>query len=326
MNTGNDKRYYDLKRYFHEQFGCRVYKLQIDAGFTCPNRDGTIARGGCFYCDGRFSRLRQAGPLPSVTDQLRSGKELYRRMRGATKFIAYFQTATNTYGPYDHLKALYDEALAVEDMVGIAVGTRPDVIADDVIDLFQSYVEEGRHVWVEYGLQSMHDRTLRTINRGHDLQAFLDTVERTAGRGIHICVHIILGLPGESRDDMLATARLLSTLPIDGIKIHLLLALAGTRAGRLFSEGKLPMMTKDDYVNTVVDILEILPPGMVIQRLTADGYRDVFLAPEWAKNKLAVLNAVDAELERRDTFQGAAYGENALNMDGGMTAPRFIHR
>jgi hypothetical protein len=125
---------------------------------------------------------------------------------------------------------------------------------------------------------------------------------------------------------MLATARLLSTLPIDGIKIHLLLALAGTRAGRLFSEGKLPMMAKDDYVNTVVDILEILPPGMVIQRLTADGYRDVFLAPEWAKNKLAVLNAVDAELERRDTFQGAAYGEDALNMDGGMTAPRFIHR
>lgn len=301
------KRYRDLKSYFFDLFGCRVFKIQIDAGFTCPNRDGSLAHGGCIYCDGRYSRLRQAGPLPTVSQQVAAGRELYRRIRGAKKFIAYFQTASNTYGPLQHLKALYDEALAQEDVIGISVGTRPDCITADVIDLFQRYAEEGRHVWVEYGLQSAHDRTLRAINRGHDAAAFLETVERTAGRGIHICAHVILGLPGENRDDMVQTARFLADLPIDGIKIHLLLALEGTVAGRLYKEGALQMMEKEAYVSTVADILEVLPPGVVIQRLTADGYRDIFLAPEWGKNKLAVLNAIDAELERRNTFQGAAF-------------------
>lgn len=301
------KRYRDLKSYFFDLFGCRVFKIQIDAGFTCPNRDGSIAHGGCIYCDGRYSRLRQAGPLPTVSQQVASGRELYRRIRGAKKFIAYFQTASNTYGPLHHLKGLYDEALAQEDVLGISVGTRPDCIADDVIDLFRGYADEGRHVWVEYGLQSSHDRTLRAINRGHDAAAFVKTVERTAGRGIHICAHIILGLPGESRDDMMQTARFLAGLPIDGIKIHLLLALEGTGAGRLYTEGALQMMEQEEYVSTVADILEVLPPRVVIQRLTADGYRDIFLGPGWGRNKLAVLNAIDAELERRNTFQGAAF-------------------
>lgn len=303
----NGKRYCDLKSYFFDLFGCRVFKIQIDAGFTCPNRDGSIAYGGCIYCDGRYSRLRQAGPLPRVSEQVVAGRELYRRIRGAKKFIAYFQTASNTYGSFHHLKALYNEALAQEDVIGIAVGTRPDCIAGDVIDLFQGYADAGRHVWVEYGLQSAHDHTLRAINRGHDAAAFRETVEKTAGRGIHICAHIILGLPGESRNDMVQTARFLANLPIDGIKIHLLLALEGTEAGRLYKEGALQMMEKEDYVSTVADILEVLPPWVVIQRLTADGYRDIFLAPEWGRNKLAVLNAIDAELERRNTSQGAAF-------------------
>ncbi|MCK9229570.1 MAG: TIGR01212 family radical SAM protein [Syntrophales bacterium] len=300
------KRYRDLKSFFFDLFGCRVFKIQIDAGFTCPNRDGSIACGGCIYCDGRYSRLRQSGPLPTVSEQIAAGRELYRRIRGATQYIAYFQTASNTYGSFPHLKALYDEALAQEGVLGISVGTRPDCIADDVIDLLQRYADQGRHVWIEYGLQSAHDRTLRAINRGHDAAAFVDTVERTAGRGIYICAHIILGLPGESGDDMMRTARFLADLPIDGIKIHLLLALDGTEAGRLYRTGALPMMTREEYVSTVVDILEVLPPKIVIQRLTADGYRDIFLAPEWGKNKLAVLNAIDDELDRRNTFQGAA--------------------
>lgn len=312
MSTAKEeKRYYDLKRYFIDRFGCRVYKIQIDAGFTCPNRDGAIALGGCIYCDGRYSRLRQAGQLPTVTEQLRAGKELYERLRGAKRFLAYFQTASNTYGPLKHLKKLYDEALAVDDVIGIAVGTRPDCVSDEVLDLFQSYAYGGSHVWIEYGLQSMHDRTLRYINRGHDLACFLDAVRRTDGRGVNICAHVILGLPGEKREDMLETARLLASLPIQGIKIHLLLALDGTEAGRLYREGKLPMMSREEYVRTVVDILELLPPRMVIQRLTADGYRDIYLAPEWARNKLAVLNAINAEMERRNTVQGAAYRADA---------------
>jgi len=299
----NTKRYYDLKSFFVNRFGCTVYKLQIDAGFTCPNRDGTVGYGGCTYCDGRFSRLRQRGPLPSVTEQIENGKAFYRGKRGAQQFIAYFQTATNTYAPLARLKALYDEALAQDDIVGLSVGTRPDCVPDTVIDLFEEYARD-RHVWLEYGLQSIHDRTLRLINRGHDSAAFLDALDRTAGRGVNICVHIIVGLPGETREDMLQTARALASLPIQGIKIHLLLALSGTPLGDLYERGKLRMLTRDEYVSTVCDILEILPPEVVIQRLTADGYRDIYLGPDWGSNKMAVLNAIDGELRRRDSWQG----------------------
>ena len=299
----NSKRYYDLKAFFVNRFGCKVYKLQIDAGFTCPNRDGTVAHGGCIYCDGRFSKLRQMGPLPSVTEQIERGKEFYRGKRGAQKFIAYFQTATNTYAPVERLRALYDEALSQDDIVGISVGTRPDCVPDEVLRLFEGYARD-RHVWLEYGLQSIHGRTLELINRGHDYETFLDAVDRTAGRNINICVHIIVGLPGETREDIMQTARALASLPIQGIKIHLLLALSGTPLGDLYEKGEVRMITKEEYVSTVCDILEVLPPEVVIQRLTADGYRDIYLAPDWGINKMAVLNAIDGELERRNSWQG----------------------
>ena len=302
----NRKRYRDFKSYLREKFGCSVYKLQIDAGFTCPNRDGTLATGGCIYCDGRGSALRQRGPLPTVAAQIAKSKELYRKLRGAKKYIAYFQTFTNTYGPFEKLKALYEEALAQEDVIGIAVGTRPDCISDEVITLLDGYGRDS-HVWVEYGLQSAHDKTLHYINRGHDYRTFAEAVERTAGKNILICTHIIAGLPRETRDDILETARRLASLPIQGIKIHLALALEGTVMGRLFREGNISLMTKEEYVNTVCDILEVLPPDMVIQRLTADGYRDIYLAPDWGRNKMQVLNAIECELERRDTFQGAKF-------------------
>ena len=299
----NTKRYYDFKSFLVNTFGCRVHKLQIDAGFTCPNRDGKIATGGCIYCDGRGSRLKQEGPLPTVSEQIVKAKELFRRLRGAEKFIAYFQTFTNTYAPYGKLKELYDEALRQEDIIGLAVGTRPDCISDDVIELFSEYARDY-HVWLEYGLQSAHEKTLKFINRGHDLQTFIDAVKKTAGQNIYICTHIIVGLPGETHDEILETARLVASLPIQGIKIHLLLALEGTALGTLYKAGKIEMIGMEDYVNTVCDILEVLPPEMVIQRLTADGYRDIYLAPEWGISKLMVINAIDRELERRDSHQG----------------------
>lgn len=302
-----EKRYYDLKSFFRNRFGCNVFKLPIDAGFTCPNRDGTVASGGCLYCDGRGSRLRQAGPLPSVTEQVRTGKAFYRDRRGAKKFIVYFQTFTNTYGPPEKLASLYEEALGEEDVVGLAVGTRPDCVPDPVIDLLAGFARE-RHVWVEYGLQSIHDRTLRFLNRGHGVDAFLDALGRTAGKNIFVCVHIIVGLPGETEADILETARRIAALPVQGIKIHLLLALRGTPLGTLYERGEISLMTMDRYVDTVCNILEILPPEMTIQRLTADGYRDIYLAPEWGRNKMAVLNAIDRELERRNSFQSARYG------------------
>lgn len=306
----NEKRYYDFKSFLRNRFGCSVYKLQIDAGFTCPNRDGTLGSGGCIYCDGRGSKLRRMGPLPTVAEQIRMGKALYRKLRGAVKFIAYFQTFTNTYGPYDRLKALYDEALSQEDILGLSVGTRPDCVDDRVLDLFEDYARQS-HVWLEYGLQSVHGRTLWKINRGHDAETFRRAVLKTAGRGIYVCTHIILGLPGETRGEMIETARFVAALPVQGIKIHLFLALDGTVAGDLYRAGRIRMMEKDEYVSTVCDILEILPPDMVIQRLTADGYRDIYLAPEWGRKKLEVLNAIGRELERRDSYQGKRYGPGA---------------
>jgi hypothetical protein len=302
----NKKRYYDLKSFWINRFGCKVYKLPIDAGFTCPNRDGTISTGGCTYCDGRGSRLRRAGLLPSVSEQIRHGKEYYRKHRNAGKFIAYFQTFTNTYGPIEKLKELYDEALAEEDVIGLSIGTRPDCVPDDVVDLLRKYAKT-RHVWLELGLQSIHEKTLRSINRGHSADTFIDAVRRTSGENIHICTHIIVGLPGETRADIMETARVIAALPIQGIKIHLLLSLRETIIGDLYEKGEITMLDREDYVTILCDILEILPPEMVIQRLTADGYRDIFMAPQWAINKMEVLNAIDRELERRNTYQGICF-------------------
>jgi radical SAM protein (TIGR01212 family) len=299
----NTKRYYDLKSYWRNRFGGNVYKLQIDAGFTCPNRDGKIATGGCIYCDGRGSHLRREGIVPSVKDQIRRGKEYYQTHKKGQKYIAYFQTFTNTYGPYEKLKALYEEALAQEDIIGLSIGTRPDCVSSDVLDIIKACAEKS-HVWLEFGLQSIHNKTLQFINRGHSSETFIDAVKRTAGGHTLICTHIIVGLPGESHQDIIKTAETISALPIQGIKIHALLALKGTVLGDLYERGEVAMLSMDQYVQTVCDVLEILPPEMVIQRLTADGYRDIFLGPKWAINKMAVINAIDKELERRNTYQG----------------------
>jgi hypothetical protein len=300
----NNKKYYDLKNYWKNLFGCNVHKLSIDAGFTCPNRDGHVAVGGCIYCDGRGSKLRQKGELPSVASQIASGKKYYSAH--ASKFMAYFQTFTNTYATVGKLRALYDEALDQEDVIGLSIGTRPDCLGPDVIELLSGYAKKY-HIWMELGLQSVHDKTLQLINRGHNFQQFLDAVNALVGQRLNICVHIIIGLPGESDEDILTTAKTLAALPIQGIKIHSLLALEGTALGEMYKKGDVKMITKEKYVSLVCDILEILPPDVVIQRLTADGYRDIFLAPEWAMNKLDVLNAINKELERRDSYQGRWY-------------------
>jgi len=299
-----NKRYYDLKSYWRNLFNCNVHKLAIDAGFTCPNRDGRVAVGGCIYCDGRGSKLRRQGVLPTVSEQIISGKKYYKP--SASKFVAYFQTFTNTYAPVSKLRVLYDEALGQEDVVGLSIGTRPDCLESEVVELLSGYAKKY-HVWVELGLQSVHDKTLQFINRGHNFQQFLESVTALSGRGLNICVHIIIGLPGESDEDVLLTAKTLATLPVNGIKIHSLLALDGTRLGELYRQGSIPMITKEKYVSLTADVLEVLPPEMVIQRLTADGYREIFLAPAWAGNKLEVLNAIDKELARRDSYQGKHY-------------------
>lgn len=304
----NDKRYYDLKSYWRTMFGCTVHKLQIDAGFTCPNRDGRVATGGCIYCDSRGSKLRQQGPLPSVTEQIASGKKYYKP--SASKFVAYFQTFTNTYAPVAKLRELYNEALSQEDVIGLSIGTRPDCLGPDVVELLAGYAGK-HHIWIELGLQSIHDKTLKLINRGHNYQQFLDAINALSGTGLNICVHMIIGLPGENDEDVRTTARALAALPVNGLKIHSLLALSGTRLGELYRQDGISMMTKEKYVSLTADVLEVLPPRTVIQRLTADGYRDIFLAPAWARNKLDVQNAIGKELERRDSFQSKHYLKDA---------------
>jgi hypothetical protein len=303
------KRYYDFKQYLRNEFGARVAKLPIDAGFTCPNRDGTRGTGGCVYCDGRGSRLRQAGALPTVTEQLRAAAERYRR-GGAGKFIPYFQTFTNTYAPPERLGALWEEALAFSpDVVGLAVGTRPDCVGDPVLDRLAGCASRGR-VFVELGLQTAHPATLARINRGHGWEESVDAVNRTAARGLAVVAHLILGLPGENAALMRETARVVARLPVAAVKIHALLVLEGTALAAPWRRGEVPLPSLAEYAGWAADVLEELPPQVAIQRLTADGYRDIFLAPAWAANKLAVIDAIETELERRGTRQGARFARD----------------
>jgi len=299
------KRYYDFKTYLRGTFGRRVAKLPIDAGFTCPNRDGRSGTGGCVFCDGRGSALRRAGPLPSVTAQLTAMRERYLH-HGFERFIPYFQTFTNTDAPLERLRDLWDEATGFSpDVVGLAVGTRPDCVPDATLDLLAGYAPRVR-VHLELGLQSAHPATISRINRGHTYAQFEDAVRRTAARGIEVVTHVILGLPGETPAQMRETARTLAALPIAGLKIHALLVIEGTALAADWRRGEIPLPDLPTYAGWVADFLELLPPGVFIERLTADGYRDVLLAPDWSGNKLAVLNAIERELARRGSRQGSA--------------------
>ncbi len=298
--------YRDFKSYLRERFGATVFKLPIDADFTCPNRDGTVGTGGCIYCDGRGSRLRQAGPLPTVGEQVRAGMNHYREKRGATAFIPYFQTFTNTHAPVDVLKRLYDEALAFPDMVGLSVGTRPDALPDNVIALLAGYLS-SREVWVELGVQSLRDETLRRINRCHTADASISAIRRAAAAGLKVCAHLILGLPGETVEDIRSTARELAALPISGVKLHGLLVLDGTPLAAAYQQGKVTLPTMEQYASWAVDVLELLPADVVVQRLTADGYRDILIAPDWPNRKLETHAAIVREFHHRPSHQGSAF-------------------
>ncbi len=298
--------YYDLNTYFRRRFGCRVQKISVDAGLTCPNRDGRLGTGGCIYCNARGSGTGAAARGLSLTEQIVQSKRYLARRYKARKFLVYFQSFTNTYAPLPKLRRLYDEALADPDVVGLSIGTRPDCVDQGVLDLLQDYAH-NRLVWVEYGLQSVHDATLRRIRRGHDFAAFRRAVAATRGRGIRICAHVILGLPGETRRHMLETARTVGRMGIDGVKLHLLYVVRETPLARLFTRGAYRCLQQDEYVRLVCDFLERLPPPMVIQRLTGDPHRDELLAPAWSLRKQETLARIRAELQRRGTCQGSRF-------------------
>jgi radical SAM protein (TIGR01212 family) len=303
-----NNRYYDLNSYLRSIFGCRVQKISLDAGLTCPNRDGSIATGGCIYCNSRGSGTGALQKGLSITEQILKGKESLKRRYKAKKFIAYFQSFSNTYGPYEKLKGLYKEALAIDDIVGLSVGTRPDCVDESILTLLEGYTKDYL-VWIEYGIQSIHDRTLTFINRGHDVRCFKRAVEATRTRGIKICTHVILGLPFEDRRDMLATAEAVAAMGIDGIKIHLLYVIKGTGMEKLYQEGTYRCLEQDEYANLVCDFLELLPPDMVIQRLTGDPHPDELVAPEWSLRKNETLSRIKKILADRDSWQGKGFNK-----------------
>src|SRR5262245_38635925 len=239
-----ERRYYPFSRYLRERFGTRVYRVTIDGGFTCPNVDGSVAVGGCVYCDNRSFSPNRRLPRTTVKAQVERGVSILSERYGADRFIAYFQAATNTYAPVDKLRRLYDEALAHPQIVGLAIGTRPDCVPDDVLDLLAGYARD-RYVCLELGLQSIHDRSLDWMNRGHHADAFVDAVHRCQGRNLDVCAHIILGLPDESHEDMLATARALAALPIQGIKIHNLHVVRDTPLEKWYRAGQVRMLERD---------------------------------------------------------------------------------
>lgn len=304
------KRYNQYSQHLKELFNCKVYKVTLDAGFSCPNRDGTISTGGCIFCEdgGSFSQAH-SGQL-SINDQLDTSIKKLKDRFGAQKFISYFQAYSNTYAPVEKLKSLYDEAVSHPEVVGLSIGTRPDCVDEEKIRLINSYTE-NHHVWVEYGLQSIHNKTLKLINRGHSSEDFIKAYELTRkfGKDIKICVHVILGLPGETRQEMLETAKVLADLGIDGIKIHLLCALKDTELEKMYNRGEFNPLSSEDYVDTVCDYLEILPKETVIHRLAGNGLKKILVAPKWLPEKFKVLNLIDRELERRGTFQGSKFIE-----------------
>lgn len=294
---------YDLRR----RYGCRVHKITLHAGFTCPNRDGTRGRGGCTFCNNTgFSPNARVEP-GSIRVQMRTGIDAARRRVRASKFIAYFQAYSNTHAPVDELAKLYDEAWCSPDVVGMSIGTRPDCIDAAKVDLIAGYARRGE-VWVELGLQTAHDSTLQRINRCHTYAEFVRAVEMLAGRGIRICVHTIVGLPGETHAMMLETHERVARLPIDGIKLHLMHIMRDTVMARQYAAGEIELMSREQYVETVCDVLELLPPRVVIQRMHADAPADVLVAPDWCLDKPGVLNDIRTTLERRDSWQGKRQG------------------
>jgi len=296
-------RYNDFNTYLKNIFGCRVQKITIDAGLSCPNRDGTISTAGCIYCNVRGSGTGAHTKGLSVIDQVVAAKKALSKRYKAKKFIAYFQSFTNTYGPITTLKNLYEQALSVEDVVGISIGTRPDCVDEPILDLLRGYTDNYL-VWIEYGLQSANDSTLALINRGHDFNCFKAAVEATKNRSINICAHVILGLPHEKKVHMLQTARAVADMGIDGIKLHLLYVVKGTKLDHLYREKHYRCLEQNEYIDIVCDFLERIPKQIVIQRLTGDPHPNELVAPEWSLKKTETISLIRKTLETRDTWQG----------------------
>ncbi len=307
--NGTDKRYNQFSAYLKNKFGAKVYKITLDAGFSCPNRDGTISTGGCIFCDDGGSFSQAHSNMLSIEEQVNIGAQTLKNRFKAQKFMSYFQAYSNTYKPVGELETIYKSALKHPDVVGLSIGTRPDCVDEAKLDLIAD-ISRDYYTWLEYGLQSIHDKTLKKINRGHDYDCFLRAYNNTKERGINVCTHVIFGL-WETKDEILETAEELARLKVDGVKIHMLCALQGTKLARLYEAGEIDFMNEDDYVNLVCDFLELLPAETTIHRLAGNGLKKNLIAPRWLGAKLDCLNKIDRELQKRNSYQG----KNTLQTD-----------
>ncbi|MBI5484454.1 MAG: TIGR01212 family radical SAM protein [Deltaproteobacteria bacterium] len=289
--------------YLRRRFGCRISKVNVDAGFTCPNRDGSKGSGGCIYCNNVSFSPKGTQAIVPIESQMSSGMAYHRLRLGSEKFIIYFQKYTNTYGSVELLSDLYRRALDHPDVIGISVGTRPDALSAEALELLTD-IARTKYVCLELGLQSMDDTILSRINRGHTLDDFVQTVRRAAGRQFDICAHLIYGFPGESAADFLKTAELMAGLPIDSLKLHQLHAVEGTELAELFRQGAFTPLTLEEYVSTVADFLELLPPRIAIQRLYGSAPLDICVAPQWGLKNNQMWFAIVNELTGRGSWQG----------------------
>ena len=299
----NNKRYYTLDSFYKEKFGCKIAKVSLNCNFTCPNRDGTKGVGGCIYCSSLRSGEYAGFVEDDVITQFNKVKEVMLNKWKDCKFIGYFQAGTNTYAPVNVLKEKFEPILKLKDVVGLSIATRPDSITDECLD-YLTDLNKRTFLTVELGLQTIHDKTSKLINRCHSLEEFESMVKNLRERKINVVVHIINGLPYETKEMMLETVKYLNKLDIQGIKIHMLHVLKNTKLANMYEEEKFPILTKDEYIDIVVNQLELLRSDIVINRITGDPKVDDLIEPTWLVKKFVVLNDIDKELKRRDTYQG----------------------
>lgn len=301
-----DKRYHSLNYELKKTFGQKIMKLSLDGGFTCPNRDGTVGTRGCIFCGeagaGEFTASRRF----SIAKQMDIQRSLLSSKWSNGKCIAYFQNFTNTYSAFDDLNKKYNEALSGKDIVGLAIATRPDCLPEYVLDLLEE-INSKTFLWVELGLQTIHDKTARFIRRGYELECYQKSIYELRKRNIRVVTHLIFGLPGESYEDILNSVKFIANTDTWGVKFHLLYLQKDTDIHRYYIEHPFHILTQEEYISLVADSIEHIPPEMVIHRLTGDGKRSLLVAPRWSLDKLRVLSDIDMELKKRDSYQGIKY-------------------
>ena len=301
-----DKRYHSLNYFLREKFGEKVFKIALDAGFSCPNRDGTISHGGCLFCSDRGSGDFAGDRKFSITKQFEDIVNMMSKKWKTGKYIAYFQAYTNTYGEIQVLREKYEEAIAQEGVVALAIATRPDCLGDEVLNLIEEYSHRV-YTWVELGLQTQNDESAKIINRGYKLRRFEEALKELNKRDIDVVVHTIFGLPSESKEDMLKTIDYVAHKDIKGIKMHLLHLMEGTPMVELYKDEKLKFLEMDEYIEIITRSICMLPPNMVIHRLTGDAPRELLIGPMWSLKKWEVLNAIDNRLKELDLYQGKTF-------------------